>query len=123
MYFEDNEAVEMSPVSWLNQLPAIEHLFFFEGGVDRFLKTESLRRIEAGLASSKLEVIWHKSKSSSHIVFGLRCRDCGYMVAAEWGSPHKYLQVKQKVNSLQVAFAYWLGIELPETLSDGPRTQ
>ena len=85
------------------------------------MKTETLRKIATGLGTGKMEVVWHKTKSSAHIVFGLRCRDCGYKVAAEWCSPQKHPQVKEKVNAFQVAFAYRLGIELPETLSDGPR--
>ena len=56
-HFADNQGVELSPTSWPYQRPAVEELFFFEGGVDRFLKTETLRRMEAGLAVSKLEVV------------------------------------------------------------------
>ena len=85
------------------------------------MKSETLRCIDAGLGASTLEAVWHKTNKSSHIVFGLRCRDCGYMVGAEWCSPKKHPQVKQKVDSLQVEFAYWLGVDLLETLSDGPK--
>ena len=119
-HFSDRQGVSLSPTSWPYQLPAIEELFFFEGGVDRAMKSETLRCIEAGLGAGTLEVVWHKTKTSTHIVLGLRCRDCGFMVGAEWCSPQKYPQVKQQVNSMQAAFAYWLGVALPETLSDGP---
>ena len=73
------------------------------------------------MTANTLEVIWHRTNSASHIVLGLRCRDCGFMVGAEWCSPQKYPIVKQKVDALQVALAYWLGVDLPESLNDGPR--
>ena len=120
-HFADNQGVELSPTSWPYQLSAVEELFFFEGGVDRVMCMEILRCIEAGLGASTLEVVWHKTKSSSHIVLGLRCRECGFMVGAEWCSPQKYPIVKQKVDSPQVALACLLSVDLPESLNDGPR--
>ena len=120
-YFADHQGVSLSPTSLPYQLPAIEELFFFEGGVDRAMKSETLRCIEAGLGAGTLEVVWHKTKTSTHIVLGLRCRDCGFMVGAEWCSPQKYPIVKEKVDALQVSLSYWLGVDLPESLNDGPR--
>jgi hypothetical protein len=120
-HFQDHQGVSLNPISWTYQLPAIEELLFFDGGVDRAMKTEMLRCIEVGLGANTLEVIWHRSKSSSHILLGLRCRECGFMVGAEWCSPMKYPIVKQNVDSVQVALAYWLGVDLPNSLNDGPR--
>ena len=119
--FEDSQSVSLNPISWTFQLPAIEEMLFFNGGVDRAMKSEMLRCIEVGMGANTLEVIWHRTKSSGHIVLGLRCRDCGFMVGAEWSSPLKYPIVRQKVDAVQVALACWLGVDLPTSLNDGPR--
>ena len=73
------------------------------------------------MTANTLEVIWHRTRSSGHIVLGLRCRECGFMVGAEWSSPLKYPIVRQKVDFVQVALANWLGVDLPTSLNDGPR--
>ena len=100
----------------------IEELLFFDGGVDRAMKGDTLRCILDGLTTNTLEVIWHRTRSASHIVFGLRCRGCGFMFGAEFSSPGKYgAEVQQKVGYMQVALAAWLGVDLPTSLSDGPR--
>ena len=120
-HFVDHQGVSLSPISWTYQLPAIQELLYPEGGVDRVLKSETLRCIEVGLGANTLEVIWHRTRSSGHIVLGLRCRECGFMVGAEWSSPLKYPIVRQKVDAVQVALACWLGVDLPTSLNDGPR--
>ena len=122
-YFQDHQGVELTPISWTYQLPAVEELLFCNGGVDRAMTREVLRCIEAGLGANTLEVIWHWTKSASHIVLGLRCRECGFMVGAEWASPMKYPIVRPKVDAVQLALAFWLGVDLPTSLNDGPRAQ
>ena len=114
-------AVEQNPTSWTYQMSSVDEMFFIDGGVDREVKSQTMRSIDVGLCAGDLEVIWHKTGRSAHIVFGLRCRHCAYMIAAEWGSPHKHPELRQPVKSLQLAFAYWLGVTLPETLSDAPQ--
>ena len=119
--FEDSQSVSLNPISWTFQLPAIEEMLFFNGGVDRAMKSEMLRCIEVGMTANTLEVIWHRTNSASHIVLGLRCRECGFMVGAEWSCPMKYPFVAKKVDAVQVALACWLGVDLPTSLNDGPR--
>ena len=122
-YFQDHQGVSLTPISWTYQLPAIEEMLFCNGGVDRAMTREVLRCIEAGLGANTLEVIWHRTKSASHIVLGLRCRECGFMVGAEWSSPLKFPIVRPKVDAVQLALAFWLGVDLPTSLNDGPRAQ
>jgi hypothetical protein len=122
-HFQDHQGVSLNPISWMYQLPAIEEMLFFNGGVDRAMKSEMLRCIEVGLGANTLEVIWHRTNSASHIVLGLRCRECGFIVGAEWSSPLKFPIVRPKVDAVQVALACWLGVDLQTSLNDGPRAQ
>jgi hypothetical protein len=123
IYFQDQQGVEVTPVSWPYQHQAIEDLLFFNGGVDRDMTREVLRNIEAGLRANTLEVIWHRTTKAAHIVLGLRCKECGFMFGAEWASPTKYTVVQPKVKGVQLALAFWLGLELPSSLTDGPQAQ
>ena len=120
-YFSDSQGVSLTPTSWLTQQSAIEDLLYFDGGADTAMKNETLRCLHEGLSDAKLEIVWHRTKSASHIVLGLRCLCCGFMFGAEWSSPGKYPMVKQKVEGVQLAVALWLGIDLPTSLNDGPR--
>ena len=120
-FFSDSQGVSLTPTSWYTQLSAIEEFLYFEGGADPAMKNETLLCLHEGLATSTMEIIWHRTKSAGHIVLGLRCRCCGFMFGAEWSSPGKYPEARQKVGYVQVAVASWLGIDLQTSLNDGPR--
>ena len=122
-YFQDNQGVAVSTVLWTNQHQAIQDLLFFNGGVDRDITRGVMRNIEAGLRTNTLEVIWHRTTKAVHIVLGLRCKQCGFMFGAEWASPTKYPVVQTQVEGVQLALAFWLGLELPSSLTDGPQAQ
>ena len=83
--------------------------------VDSVMACDCMQALEDGLKFGTLEVIWHRIGSGAHVVLGVRCKVCGFVLCLEFCSATKYgEEMMEKVKMCQLALASWLGVTLPD---------